>query len=251
MELASGRVTARVKTGYLVGGDRDVRTDRRWGEPRRRRRRAPWIYVSNATNDTVTVIDAAAGVAGEIELNVPGLERLRGVLPFGLALSPDESRLFVACAGLNAVAVVDTGRAPSRATCRQGGSLTGGRVEDGRTLFVSSAKGLGSGPNGGRGFVDPGRGPHPGDIMQGTLQIVPVPDPAALATTRAQSSRTRRAARGCLARSTRGRPDRRRARSGPIRHIVFVVKENRTFDQVFGQRRGVDGDPRSRRSAWG
>jgi phospholipase C len=29
---------------------------------------------------------------------------------------------------------------------------------------------------------------------------------------------------------------------GPIKHIVFVVKENRTFDQVFGQRAGVHGD---------
>ena len=50
----------------------------------------------------------------QIELNVPGLEELRGVLPFGLDLSPDESRLYVACAGLNAVAVVDTDRAKAR-----------------------------------------------------------------------------------------------------------------------------------------
>ena len=45
--------------------------------------------------------------AGDIALTVPGLEGQRGVLPFGLALDDEAGRLYVACAGLNAVAVVD------------------------------------------------------------------------------------------------------------------------------------------------
>ena len=109
-------------------------------------------------------------------MNVPGLETLRGVLPFSVALTPDESRLYVACAGLNAVAVVDV------RTQRVEGYVPAGWFAalvalspDGQRLYVSSAKGLGSGRNAGPGFDDPGRGLHPGDIMQGTLQIIEAP----------------------------------------------------------------------------
>jgi len=246
VDLAAGAVTARLKTGYLVGAERDgVRTiggSSPGGVVAGRR----WVYVSNATNDTITVVDAAAGaVAGEIQLDVPGLERLRGVIPFGLALSPDEARLFVACAGLNAVAVVDTGRRVVEGYIPAGWFTSAVAVSrDGRTLFVSSAKGLGSGPNGGRGFVDPGRGLHPGDIMQGTLQAVAVPDVPALADhTRAVIDNTLGRRQVVLERSHPLTPALTGdAGAGPIRHIVFVVKENRTFDQVFGQRRGVNGD---------
>jgi len=115
---------------------------------------------------------------------------------------------------------------------------------NGRTLYVSSAKGLGSGPNGGRGFVEPARGLHPAEIMQGTLQVVPVPAPAELAGLTRQTLDNTLARREIVVRpdhplyaALAGRPQ-----DGPIRHIVFVVKENRTFDQVFGQRKEVDGD---------
>ncbi len=247
VDLQAGAVTARVKTGYLVGAERDGLRTIGGASPGGVAAGERWVYVSNATNDTITVVDAAhAGISGQISLDVPGLERLRGVIPFGLALSPDERHLFVACAGLNAVAVVDTARRAVEGYIPAGWFASSVAVsKDGRTLFVSSAKGIGSGPNGGRGFVDPGRGLHPGNIMQGTLQIVPVPDAAALAVqTRAvlENTLARRAVAVApshpLAAALAGDAAR-----GPIRHIVFVVKENRTFDQVFGQRRGVDGDP--------
>ncbi|HOG27813.1 MAG TPA: alkaline phosphatase family protein [Vicinamibacterales bacterium] len=247
VDLETGAVTARVKTGYLVGAERDgLRTiggSSPGGVVAGRRR----VYVSNATNDTITVVDAASGaVAGQIALDVPGLERLRGVIPFGLALGPDERRLYVACAGLNAVAVVDTEAQALEGYIPAGWFTSDVAVSpDGRTLYVSSAKGLGSGPNGGRGFVAPARGLHPAEIMQGTLQIVPVPAPGSL------EPLTRQVLDNTLARREAVVPPGHplyaalagRAADGPIRHVVFVVKENRTFDQVFGQRRGVDGDP--------
>jgi hypothetical protein len=246
VDLAAGAVTARLKTGYLVGAERDGARTIGGSSPGGVVAGRRWVYVSNATNDTITVVDAAAGaIAGEIELDVPGLERLRGVIPFGLALSPDEARLYVACAGLNAVAVVDTGRRVVEGYIPAGWFTSAVAVSrDGRTLFVSSAKGLGSGPNGGRGFVDPGRGLHPGDIMQGTLQAVAVPDAPALAGhTRAVIDNTLGRRRVVLERRHPLTPALTGdAGRGPIRHIVFVVKENRTFDQVFGQRRGVNGD---------
>jgi YVTN family beta-propeller protein len=247
VDLASGAVTARLKTGYLVGAEREGRPTIGGASPGGVVAGRRWVYVSNATNDTITVVDGDRGaVAGEINLDVPGLERLRGVIPFGLALSPDEARLFVACAGLNAVAVVDTGRRVVEGYIPAGWFTSSVAVsQDGRTLFVSSAKGFGSGPNGGQGFVDPGRGLHPGDIMQGTLQIVPVPGAAELAIqTRTLLGNTVRRRQVVVSRShPLAAPLAGDAAHGPIRHIVFVVKENRTFDQVFGQRRGVDGDP--------
>ncbi|HOC18873.1 MAG TPA: YncE family protein, partial [Vicinamibacterales bacterium] len=177
VDLATGAVTARVKTGYLVGAERDGMKTIGGSSPGGVVAGSRWVYVSNATNDTVSVIDASSGaIAAQVDLDVPGLERLRGVIPFGLALSPDEARLYVACAGLNAVAVIDTARRVVEGYIPAGWFTTSVAVaRDGRTLFVSSAKGLGSGPNGGAGFVAPSRGQHPGDIMQGTLQIVQVP----------------------------------------------------------------------------
>ena len=112
-----------------------------------------------------------------------------------------------------------------------------------RTLLVSSAKGLGSGPNGGRGFVDPPRGAHPGDIMQGTLQILDVPDAARLAGYTRQVAANTYESREVAADRSGRRPAIPILEQHPIRHVVFIVKENRTFDQVYGQRRGARGDP--------
>ena len=248
-------MTARLKTGYLVGAERDGQRTIGGSSPGGVVAGRRWIYVSNATNDTITVVDAASGtVAGEINLDVPGLERLRGVIPFGLALSPDEARLYVACAGLNAVAVIDTGRRVVEGYIPAGWFTSSVAVsQDGRTLFVSSAKGLGSGPNGGRGFVDPGRGLHPGDIMQGTLQIVAVPDAPALATRRARSSTTRSgAARSWWRGATRCRPARR-ATPHAARSATSCSSSRRTARSTRCSASGAASTAirRSRRSAWG
>ena len=238
IDLADGRVTARLKTGYLVGAERDDLTTVGGASPGAVVAGARFIYVANATNDTISVIDAVTErLVRQIELNVPGLQRLRGVLPFGEALSADEKRLYVACAGLNAVAVVDLERNELAGYIPAGWfvsmvALTNG----GRTLVVSSAKGLGSGPNGGRGFTDPARGAHPGDIMQGTIQLVDVPNAEVLAAYTSE----------VVANTYAERPPVTLPAllvEHPIRHVVFIVKENRTFDQVFGNRPNVRGDP--------
>jgi YVTN family beta-propeller protein len=245
VDLATGAVRARVKTGYLVGADRDGVKTIGGASPGGVAAGTRFVYVSNATNDTVSVIDAATGaVTGQINLDVPGLERLRGVIPFGLALSPDERRLYAACAGLNAVAVIDTARLVVEGFIPAGWFTSAVAVSrDGATLFVASAKGLGSGPNGGAGFVEPPRGLHPGDIMQGTLQLVAVPAAEDLRRyTRQVFDNTFTTRQVELERTHPLLPALTGSPESPIRHVVFVVKENRTFDQVFGQRAGVAGD---------
>ncbi len=174
---------------------------------------------------------------------MPGLEHLRGVLPFGMALTGDETRLYVACAGLNAVAAIDLRQRRVDGYIPAGWFASIAALAPGeRTLLVSSAKGLGSGPNGGRGFVDPPRGAHPGDIMQGTLQMIEVPDAGTLAAYTTQVVRNTYAERDVPADAQAGRPLVPVLAAHPIRHVVFIVKENRTFDQVYGQRASVDGD---------
>ncbi len=247
VDLQTGAVDARAKTGYLVGADRDGVRTIGGASPGAVAAGHREVFVSNATNDTVSVLDADTGRAkAQIAIDVPGLERLRGVLPFGLALAPDGRHLYVACAGLNAVAVVDVARRAVAGFIPAGWFPSSVAISrDGRTLFVSSAKGLGSGPNGGRGFMPPARGLHPAEIMQGTLQVVSVPDAAALQGMTRQvyeNTFTRREVEVAAGHPLRDALEGRAA-VGPIRHVVFVVKENRTFDQVFGQRRGVNGDP--------
>jgi YVTN family beta-propeller protein len=67
------------------------------------------VYVANAHNDSLTVLDAASlRRIHDIPIRVPGLESLRGVTPVSLAHHPLSGWLFVAEAGINAVGVIDT-----------------------------------------------------------------------------------------------------------------------------------------------
>ncbi len=245
VDLKTGKVEQKIKTGYLVGVRRDDITTVGGASPSSLAVGRKFIYVSNATNDNVSIIDPSSGnVAGHIDIKVPRLENLRGVLPFGICLSPDETRLYVACSALNAVAVLDPERRTLLGYIPAGWFCSFVRMSgDGGRLFISSAKGLGSGPNGGTGFSDPPRGTHPGDIMQGLFQVVPVPDEVQLAAYTEQVIRNTYSVKQIVDDGRNPVPPIPGLRQSPIRHVVFIVKENRTFDQVFGQRAGVDGDP--------
>ena len=245
VNLATGKVEAKIKTGYLVGVKRKSITTVGGASPSTVAVGQHFAYVSNATNDNISVIDLADNkIVEHVELNVPGMEDLRGVLPFGLDLSPDESKLYVACAGLNAVAVVDTKARRLEGYIPAGWFCSFVRTsKDGRELFVASAKGVGSGPNGGRGFVPPERGSHPGDIMQGLLQRVTVPDSKQLKAFTQQVTDNTYRARTVVDDGQNPLPPAPGIRKSPIQHVVYIVKENRTFDQVYGERAGGEADP--------
>src|SRR5207244_2410196 len=107
----------------------------------------------------------------------PALKGLRGVLPFGLALSPDEKVLYVACAGINAVAVLETDDGTVRGYLPTGWfparlAVSGG----GETLYVANAKGFGAGPNGGAHFHRDSGVAYIGEITKGVVSILPVPE---------------------------------------------------------------------------
>jgi DNA-binding beta-propeller fold protein YncE len=220
------------------------------------------VFVSNASQDSITVIDARSGKVEENALITPAsaVRGLRGVLPFGMALSPNEKRLYIACAGINAVAVVET----------DGMQLQGfiptawfpARVAvsaDGKTLFVANAKGFGAGPNGGEAFQPGPEGTYIGDITKGTVSILTIPKDYELRPLTLQVMRNNGFVPGFRAQGKGSAPNRSPdfpiPLAGPpsskIRHVVFIVKENRTFDEVLGDLEGADAERDATLARWG
>ncbi|HVB28192.1 MAG TPA: bifunctional YncE family protein/alkaline phosphatase family protein [Terriglobia bacterium] len=204
------------------------------------------VYVSNSAQDSISILDAHTGVVEKTLVLQPAesVGGLRGVLPFGLALSPDESRLYVACAGINALAVIDTEQEKVLGYIPAGWFPARVKVSpDGKTLYVDNAKGFGAGPNGGPNFHEGPAGDYIGDITQGVISIMPVPSATELGELTEQVLhnngfvRVKRPARDlAFPVPPPVRP------SSKIRYVVFIVKENRTFDQVFGDLRSVGGE---------
>lgn len=250
-EPAKPRVTAKVKTGVLVGEMVEGIPAVGGASPNSVAAADRWVFVSNGNNDSISVIDTQKdSVVRTIQIQLDRrLGNLRGIIPFGLALSPDQRRLYVAEAGINAVAVIDT------RTGRVLGHIPAGWFPsrlavsgDGRSLIVANAKGFGSGPNGGPDFTPGPEGTYIGNVMKGTVSIIPIPDDADLSgeTQRVIANNFRFEERATADRNGRTDnpiPRSPRENTSPIKHVVFVVKENRTYDEVFGQVEGADGLP--------
>jgi len=218
------------------------------------------VFVSNANQDSITILDARTNrVEKTVVLEpAPSVQGLRGVMPFGMALSPDEKRLYVACAGINAIAMLDarkgevlgyfpTGWFPARVAVSP----------NGKTLYVVNAKGFGAGPNGGPDFHEGPEGTYIGDITKGTVSIVRLPLPSVTTWTRPVENPGVWSEEPPF-RSVSVPPDVQVTlnngfgpapvapanpdspvpppgkRSSKIKHVVFIIKENRTFDEVFG-----------------
>jgi YVTN family beta-propeller protein len=248
------KVIARIKTGIQVG-DKSVSGS----SPGAVVAGGDRVFVSNAAQDSVTIINVRSNEVEKTILLEPDatVKGLRGVLPFGMALSPDEKSLYVACAGINAVAVVDalkgnvlgyfpTAWFPARIAVSP----------DGRTLYVANTKGFGAGPNGGPNFQEGPEGAYIGDITHGFVSIISsIPDRHILKqmTARVLENDGFVSATPTVPRSAEspipppGKP------STKIHHVVFIVRENRSFDEVFGDVRiaGATVEGEASMARWG
>ena len=203
-----------------------------------------FAYVTNATNDNIAVIDIKTRkINSHIPIRFsPLLDKRRGYLPFGIKLSNDEKTLYVTCLGLNAVAVIDVKSQQTKGFIPTGWGPTRVALSaDEKTLYVTSSRGYGAGPNGGKGFKSPEQGTYVGDIQLGTFQIIPMPSMDQLASfTQEVKNNTFRvnqvANRGNKTFSLGSNS------ASPIKHIVYITKENRTYDEIFGQFKGANGD---------
>lgn len=249
-DISKPTVIARIKTGNLVGQMVEGIPAVGGSSPNSMALTSSFVFVSNGNNDNITVIDIGNdSVVKDINLKLDdAVKHFRGVIPFGLAVSPDEKKLFVAEAGINAIGVIDL------STFKIIGHIPAGwfpsKVKvtpDGKRLIVTNAKGYGSGPNGGKYFREGPEGTYIGNLMKGTVSIIDIPSDKELKKMHKKvienNFKKEKAADLLKERNNNPVPLYGRQKESPIKHIVFISKENRTYDEVFGQVSGGEGDP--------
>ncbi len=245
IDLQSNKVLAKLKTGYLVGQMVEDAEIIGGSSPNSIAIDGQYAYVTNATNDNIAVIDYKMGVIKRhIPIRVdPRLDKYRGLLPFGITISADRSKLYVALLGFNAVAVVDTRTDATIGLIPTGWGPTRVRLSPNeKEMYIISCRGLGAGPNGGKNFEAPIQGTFVGDIQLASFQRLPVPDQQTLASyTRDVLAYTYEAVK--VSRDESPLPNYPGEKSSPIKHIVYITKENRTYDEVMGQLETGNGDP--------
>src|SRR6266480_2012624 len=231
------------------------------------------LFVANSNADSVSVIDTTRDQEIErIDVRLAE-DALPGARPEGVALSEDEKTLYVANAHSNAVAVVALSeKARGGKSLENGGAAkskilgfipTGQypsavAVADGR-LFIGNGKGTGFEPSSMR-VSNSGYTPNPpnaafpprkenhrqggqysGSIVSGNIGFVALPDDPTLAHYTQQTMQND----GLVDFA----PPRLFAGESPIKHVIYIIKENRTYDQVFGDVKSsgdghaADGDP--------
>src|SRR4051812_31612914 len=203
------------------------------------------LFVALAGTDRIAVVDThTRKVLRYLKDEAPGAPR-QGSTPNALSLSRDGSKLFVAEAENNAVAVFNTAENTAeragKAALRPAGRIPTDWyptdvLEIDKGLLILNGKGHGShanpdGPTPGKGIQRP-LGYDLGQL-NGTLRLVSADlSPARLAR---DSRRVAEANGWGQKRSTKQYP--------PFKHVIYIVKENRTYDQVLGDMKEGDGDP--------
>ncbi|QJX00953.1 bifunctional YncE family protein/alkaline phosphatase family protein [Frigoriglobus tundricola] len=212
------------------------------------------LYVACANSTKVSVIDPATG---------KGLQTIHcalypdapvGNTPNSLAMTPDGEFLFVANAdanNLNVFTVTDRTKALPLGFIPTGWYPTSVRYNAAdKQLYVANGKGLISKANRG--------GPNPlvpqarnlneyiGQLLKGTLSVMKVPTPAQMVahTRTAHACSPLRAGNAVRAESVEpGNPiPTKVGDASPIKHCIYIVKENRTYDQVFGDIKEGNGE---------
>jgi hypothetical protein len=119
--------------------------------------------------------------------------------------------------------------------------------KDGKKLIVTSAKGFGSGPNGGPTFNKMERGSYIGNLMLGTVSVIDIPSDEALENyTQKVIDNNFKFVKAndefFHSRANNPIPLYPGEKASPIKHIVFISKENRTYDEIFGQLENANGE---------
>jgi hypothetical protein len=219
------------------------------------------LYVANANDNTVSVISIKEHRVIEtlncaLYPNAP-----EGSTTNGLALSEDGKTLYAANADNNCLAVFDVsepGKSRSKGFIPTGWYPTCVRVIN-NTILVSNGKGLTSKPN--------PFGPNPagknedveyqkagkkvkeqyiGGLFRGTLSILTEPDEAQLSaySQAVYHNSPYNQTSDYLSEGEEGNPvPMRVGDASPIKHVFYIIKENRTYDQVLGDMTEGNGDP--------
>ena len=194
------------------------------------------LFAANGGSDTISIIDTRTDrVTRTILLRPDDVRGLPGATPTGLALAPDEKKLYVTLADMNAVAVIGLPEGRLLGYLPVGWYPTAAVVApDGKTLFVTSAKGVqAQNPN---GKAVGANGQYIENILEGTVSAIPVPTDDALQKQTAQVIANNRIT------PTLEKDARALLGSPGIQHVIYIIKENRTYDNVLGDLTGGNGD---------
>lgn len=238
VDLATNKVIKKFKTGHQIGSMIEEAEVVGGASPNSVVVGKRFAYVSNATNDNISVINhQTRKIVGHISIKVhPSIDKYRGLMPFGMTLSQDEKTLYIALLGFNAVAVIDVATRQTKGLIPTGWGPTKVKLSpDEQTLYVVSARGLGAGQNGGKDFVKPARGTYIGDIQMGTFQQITVPNPVQLKDYTQQVLNNTFQTVTLSDDGKNALPPLPNLRQSPIKYIVYITKENRTYDEVLGQ----------------
>ena len=218
------------------------------------------VYVANSESDTISVIDTATlRVSATILLRPEVARGLRGCTPVALSISPDDRTLYAALADMNAIAIIDLAAHPQPMLT---GYLPTGwypsaalATSDGKHLLIVDAKGSRAmNPNGAldpvattnttqptlkssaerRGYVE--------KILEGDVRRIELPDDADdLKRSTAEVLKNNRLP--LVPDAAADHVASMGLASGRIEHVIYVIKENRSYDQVFGDLPRGNGDP--------
>ena len=223
-----------------------------------------WIFVANSNDNSVSVIDANKRKVVEVLNAALYPDAPNGSTTNALALSTDEKTLYIANADNNCLAVFDVsnpGTSKSKGFIPVGWYPTNIKVI-GKKVFVANGKGFSSmanpyGPNpvGTKQQVNyqeadlgkPKEVQYIGGLFKGTLSIFEEPTETQLAVFSKQvyNNTPYKKEQETIAVGEDGNPiPRRVGEKSPIKYVFYVIKENRTYDQVLGDVKKGNGDPR-------
>ena len=223
-------------------------------------KKGTYLFVANANDNSVSVINTVTGKTMETVSTSLYPTRLSGSTTNGLALSPDEKTLYIANADNNCLAVFDVSRpgsSQSRGFIPVGWYPTNVKTL-GTKILVSNGKGFTS-------MANP-KGPQPvkkvdnsgyqkgatnsreqyiGGLFKGTLSFIKAPQEAQLKiyTKQVYANTPFNTKKTALADGEVGNPiPRKLGEKSPIKHVFYIIKENRTYDQVLGDMPEGNGD---------
>ena len=238
------KVISRIKTGLLVGAPSDNGKTVGGSAPNFLATHGDALYVSNGNNDIIERIDAAKQQIAASRRIVPSplVSRVRGVSPAGMVVSPDGTRLYVAELGINAIAVLD-----AKSLAVLGHIPTAwypyrvAMSPDGRQLVCICLRGFGNGPNAGSevptsAFLG----------MRGVVSVLDVPSDVELKQMTADVLAYNGIVDRAADRKTMGSPVIPSVPgqvSREIKYVVFITKENHTYDTIFEAIPGAKHDP--------
>lgn len=208
------------------------------------------LYVANAQSDSISVVSTSTDtVQSTLQFQYGTLKGLYGATPLAVGLSPDQKTLYAAMSDLNAIAVLAVNGSSLTVTgyIPVGWYPTGVVVSpDGQRLLATNAKGVKTRiPS--TGYVQWQFNDNPWyDLNQiiGTVSLIAVPSQVELLAFTNQVFQNN----GIVNPSQAINPNDSRLasiglKSGKITHVIYIVKENRTYDQVLGDIPQGNGDP--------